>query len=259
MGVHDDPDLNPRGIFENAARRRVESVQFLAEYLAKKRPRKVKTFMRNYKVLETFAAYRETPKYYMIIAVDYIRRRALALARQWVEVGRLDLADHVFDLELEDIGRAEADPSLDIRAIARANRAYYAQFNPHNDPPVLIDSRGWIPTLAPQPLKENELVGTPVSPGIVVGPVKVLRRADEKPILPGDILVTRATDPGWTTLFLNAGGVLLESGGTLQHGASVARESCKPCIVGIDRVTKILTDGQIVEMDGSTGVVRILE
>jgi len=101
-------------------------------------------------------------------------------------------------------------------------------------------------------------VGTPVSSGVIVGKVKVLKRADEKTILPGDILVTKATDPGWTTLFINAGGVLLESGGTLQHGASVAREMGKPCIVGIEDVTKSLKDGQTVELDGNTGVIKIL-
>jgi len=71
--------------------------------------------------------------------------------------------------------------------------------------------------------------------------------------------VTKATDPGWTTLFINAGGVLLESGGTLQHGASVAREMGKPCIVGIEDVTKILKDGQLVDIDGNTGVIKILK
>jgi pyruvate,water dikinase len=101
-------------------------------------------------------------------------------------------------------------------------------------------------------------VGTPISSGIVKGPVKVLRTPDEKPILPGDILVTKATDPGWTTLFINAGGVLLETGGTLQHGASVAREMGKPCIVGIEDVTKILNDVQTVELDGATGIIKIL-
>jgi pyruvate,water dikinase len=258
MGTDDDPDLTPRGIFENAIKRRVESAQFLEDYLSKKSRRKVKAFKKKYKVLESFAAYREMPKYYVIIAVDYIRRRALAIAKRWVAAGRLDSVNQIFDLELNDISRAEKDASLDIRAIAQANRAYVAQFNPHNDPPVLIDSRGRIPTLPPRPLKENELMGTPVSPGLVIGPVKVLTRPDEKPILPGDILVTKATDPGWTPLFLNARGVLLESGGTLQHGAAVARETCKPCIVGIERVTKILTDDQIVELDGATGIIKIL-
>jgi phosphohistidine swiveling domain-containing protein len=258
MGTQENPDLTPRGIFERGAKKRVESVQFLEDHLAKKSPGKVKAFKKNYKLLENFAAYRESPKYYMIMVIDYLRRRALALGKQWVEAGRLDSADRVFDLQLDEFKRAEVDSSLDIRLLANTNRDYYAQFNPNNDPPIIIDSRGFIPKLPPQPRKDNELVGTPVSSGIVTGTVKVLKHPDEKPILPGDILVTKATDPGWTTLFINAAGVLLETGGALQHGASVAREMGKPCIVGIENVTKIIKDGQTVELDGSTGIIKIL-
>jgi pyruvate,water dikinase len=258
MEGQDDPDLTPRGIFERGVKQRVESVQFLEDYLAKQSPRKVKAFKKNYKLLENFAAYRESPKYYIIMAMDYLRRRALALGRQWVKAGRLDSVDQIFDLRLEEVIRAEAEPGLDIRTLASTNHAYYAQFNPDNAPPVIIDSRGFIPKLPPLPRKENQLVGTPVSSGSVKGPVKVLRTPNEKPILPGDILVTMATDPGWTTLFINAGGVLLETGGTLQHGASVAREMGKPCVVGIEDVTRILNDGQIVELDGTTGTIKIL-
>ena len=67
----------------------------------------------------------------------------------------------------------------------------------------------------------GELVGVPISAGVVQGTVKVLHRADEKKLLPGEILVTRATDPGWTPLFIHAGGIILEIGGALQHGAVV--------------------------------------
>jgi phosphohistidine swiveling domain-containing protein len=253
-----DPDLTTRGVFKRGARQRVESVQFLEDYLAKQSPRKIKTFRNTYKQLENFTAYRESPKYYIVLAVDYIRRRALTLGNQWVEAGRLGSVDQVFDLRLEEVIRAEVETGLDIRTLASTNHAYYAQFNLNNDPPVIIDSRGFIPKLPPQPRKENQLVGTPVSSGTVKGPVKVLRTPDEKSILPGDILVTKATDPGWTTLFINAAGVLLETGGTLQHGASVAREMGKPCIVGIEDVIKILKDGQTVEMDGGTGRIDIL-
>lgn len=259
MEGNDDSGLTPQAVFDSGAKRRVESVQFLEDYLAKKSPRKVKAFRKSYKLLSNFAAYRESPKYYLILVIDYLRRRALALGSQWVEAGRLDSAEQVFDLLWDEFNQAEVDASLDIRTLAKTNREYHAQFNPNNDPPVIIDSRGFIPKLPPQPRKENELVGTPVSSRSVTGKVKVLKRADEKPILPGDILVTKATDPGWTTLFINAAGVLLESGGMLQHGASVAREMGKPCIVGIEDVTKILKDDQVVNMDGATGVIKIVE
>lgn len=101
-------------------------------------------------------------------------------------------------------------------------------------------------------------MGEPISPGVVRGRVKVLHRPDEKPVAPGEILVARATDPGWTPLFVNAAGIILEVGGTLQHGALVAREYGKPCVVGIEAVTEALKDGQMAELDGTHGIVRLL-
>ena len=70
---------------------------------------------------------------------------------------------------------------------------------------------------------------------------------------------SRATDPGWTPLFINARGIILEIGGALQHGAVVAREYGIPCVSGVDGATTLLKDGQLVEVDGSNGLVRMLE
>ncbi|MDH7578083.1 MAG: PEP-utilizing enzyme [Bacillota bacterium] len=86
----------------------------------------------------------------------------------------------------------------------------------------------------------------------------MLKSPDEKPVLPGEILVAKATDPGWTPLFINAAGVILEVGGMLQHGALVAREYGKPCVSGIEDAVSVLQDGQMVEMDGLNGIVRLL-
>ena len=88
--------------------------------------------------------------------------------------------------------------------------------------------------------------------------MKVLHHPRDKPVDTGDVIVAYTTDPGWTPLFVNAAAVVLEVGGVLQHGAVVAREYGKPCVVGIDRVTAKLRDGQIVEVDGSAGVIRLL-
>ena len=71
-------------------------------------------------------------------------------------------------------------------------------------------------------------------------------------------MVTRATDPGWTPLFLNAAAVVLEVGGMLQHGALVAREYGKPCVAGISDATERFVDGQIVVVDGGSGMVKCL-
>ncbi len=97
-----------------------------------------------------------------------------------------------------------------------------------------------------------------VSPGVATGPVKVLHNSHEKPVNKGDVLVAYTADPGWTPLFINAAAVVLEVGGILQHGAVIAREYGKPCVVGIDGLTTKLRDGQSVEVDGTAGVIRLL-
>ena len=100
--------------------------------------------------------------------------------------------------------------------------------------------------------------GNTLSPGMAEGLARVVLAPEEgERLLPGEILVARATDPGWTPLFLNAEGIILEIGGILQHGALVAREYCKPCVAGIENATSILQDGQVVELDGSNGVIRL--
>ncbi|MEE9242809.1 MAG: PEP-utilizing enzyme [Mycobacterium sp.] len=75
----------------------------------------------------------------------------------------------------------------------------------------------------------------------------------------GEILVTRATEPAWTPIFMNAAGVVLEVGGPLQHGAIIAREYNLPAVSGISFVTDLIKDGDLLEVDGTNGRVRIVE
>jgi pyruvate,water dikinase len=124
--------------------------------------------------------------------------------------------------------------------------------------PNVIDSRGRILRPPPRKEKAGEMSGMAVSPGVVTGRVKVLRDPYEKFINKGDVLVAYTTDPGWTPLFVNAAAVLLEVGGILQHGAVIAREYGKPCVVGIHGLMTKLYDGQKVEVDGTAGVIRLL-
>jgi pyruvate,water dikinase len=75
----------------------------------------------------------------------------------------------------------------------------------------------------------------------------------------GQILVAERTDPGWIMLFPAAAGILVERGSLLSHSAIVARELGIPAIVSIPNLTRALTDGQWVEMDGSTGRLTFIE
>jgi pyruvate,water dikinase len=82
---------------------------------------------------------------------------------------------------------------------------------------------------------------------------------DEIASLNGDILVTSSTDPGWVVLFPTASAILVERGSLLSHSAIVSREMGIPCIVGITGLLNTVKTGDIVEMDGATGELKIIE
>ncbi|HVK38458.1 MAG TPA: PEP-utilizing enzyme, partial [Candidatus Kapabacteria bacterium] len=102
------------------------------------------------------------------------------------------------------------------------------------------------------------LTGTPCSAGVVRAIVRVVRDPALAPALDGAILVAERTDPGWVPLFAAAGGLLVERGSLLSHSAIVAREMGIPAIVAIPGLMDRLVDGELVEMDGGTGIVRRL-
>ncbi|MFZ6028143.1 MAG: PEP/pyruvate-binding domain-containing protein [Chloroflexota bacterium] len=256
LAQNHDAGSSPEAIHQKAI---AEREQAYHELLAVARKiGKAKSFEKNYRVWVSFGGFRETGKYLYVYATDIFRRRALEIGQQLARQKRLDCPGQVFDLKLADLERAEADAALDLRALAENNTAYQRRYRHVRDFPCLIDSRGKVFSAPQRRLRPDELGGEAIAPGSVRGKIKVLRTPTEKPVLPGEILVARATDPGWTPLFVNAAGVILEVGGVLQHGALVAREYGKPCIAGIENATALLHDGQTVELDGSNGIVRLL-
>jgi phosphoenolpyruvate synthase/pyruvate phosphate dikinase len=106
---------------------------------------------------------------------------------------------------------------------------------------------------------EGDLKGTGCCPGRVKAKVRVILNPDEVSSLNGDILVTSSTDPGWVTLFPSASGIIVERGSLLSHSAIVSREMGKPCIVAVTGLLKTLKTGDEIEMDGSTGEIKIIQ
>jgi len=138
------------------------------------------------------------------------------------------------------------------REAATARAAWEAQHEA--DPPTFLV--GDHPS-GPPP-SGRRLDGLGISAGRHRGRVRVLRRVgDGDGLQPGEVLVTRAVDPGWTPLFATAGAVVLEMGSVLSHGAVVAREYGVPAVVNLDGVTRQLRDGDEVTVDGTRGVVWV--
>jgi rifampicin phosphotransferase len=100
------------------------------------------------------------------------------------------------------------------------------------------------------------LTGTPGSPGIAEGPVRIVRDAYEFGRLgPGEVLVAPYTHPAWTPLFQRAAAVVVDSGGAASHAAIVAREYGIPAVMGTADGTSRLTDDQVIRVDGNRGIV----
>ena len=252
----DDEDFNPEAVH----RRRVKERRRAYEALMSRSGwfRRI-LLQRIHRIIELFAGTRDTPKYHIVLFNYAFRQRVLIEGQHLVRVGRLDTAEDVFDLTLDDLEAAANNSSMDLLKVREARTRFLKILRTQvTEFPNVIDSRGRILRPPPRKEKAGEMSGMAISPGMVTGPVKVLRNPHEKSVNKGDVLVAYTTDPGWTPLFVNAAAVLLEVGGVLQHGAVIAREYGKPCVVGIDGLMTKLNDGQRVEVDGTAGVIRLL-
>lgn len=249
---------NPQQKFEKNQQESRTAYEYLYKKILKKSPAKAKQFEKQYHIFETFGGYRETHKFYLIFVINIIREKILQKAKILYEAGRLQTPNQIFDLTLEDIDNALNNKSSNLIEHAKKNTLFRNRLLRIPQLPTIIDSRGSILRPPARAIRSGEIIGTAISPGIIQGPIKVLHSPNEKPLYKGEILVARATDPGWTPLFVNAAAVILEVGGVLQHGALVAREYGLPCVAGIEGATNLWTDGSMVEIDGSAGTVRLI-
>ena len=253
------------GVFDpyEMQKTRVEEREAAFEQLRAVLPRrKARKLEKAYADLVEFHGAREYFKYHSTQVYHRIRKLLCHRAEQFVDAGRLDRADDIFVLSFADVDRAYVDPDVDLRALVAEHGATYRQQCAQvKHFPFVVDSRGRVfrPEVHDVDLPDGVTAGAPVSGGVARGPVKVMNDPFEKDLEPGDVLVAVTTDPGWTPLFINAAAVILEIGGELQHGALVAREYGKPCVSGIFNAVRRFEDGQLVEVDGNTGHVTLIE
>jgi pyruvate,water dikinase len=144
--------------------------------------------------------------------------------------------------------------------IAQRREAYQRELRRRQIPRLLLsDGRAFYEGLASAEDSSESIVGSPVSPGVAEGNVRVVLDPRSATLEPGEILVCPGTDPSWTPLFLSAGALVMETGGMMTHGSVVAREYGIPAVVGVHAATTRLHTGQRVRVDGSKGIVAVLE
>ena len=218
-----------------------------------------------------------TPDHHFYIdqgANAHVRLVLIAIGRKLVEEGRLDQPDDVLFLRYNElrmlIGDAAAVDARGIVAKRRAEREAAKKIQPRNWVGTVTPSQLAFPYLVnwgypdrfyqEQSADDARITGIAGSPGVVEGTARVVMTIDEfDDVTDGDILVCQMTNPAWVVLFTKIAGLVTDTGGTTSHPAVLSREFGIPAVVGTSGATRVVSTGDRIRVDGSKGVVEILE
>jgi phosphohistidine swiveling domain-containing protein len=248
----DDSDAAPDAVFARGGSVAQQMIESLVGRAGPVRRPLVRFALRRARRL---AGLRELPKYFIVVALAQVRGHLVAVGEELAAAGSIATAEDVFFLDLVE-ARAGLD-GIDLREVVACRRdAYQAELRRRRIPRVLL-SDGTEPESAATPVgtADGSLSGTPASAGVVTGHARVILDPLGAHLVPGEILVAPSTDPGWTPLFLTAGGLVMEMGGANSHGAVVAREYGIPAVVGVPDATAHIVTGQRITVDGTAGTV----
>jgi rifampicin phosphotransferase len=203
---------------------------------------------------------RESPKFFAVRAMGIARSALLDVGHEFVEAGTLEQADDLVFLQLSELESLSRDEPQDWKGLIAGRRlAYQRELRRKQSPRVLVsDGRAYYEGIGAETDTAEAITGSPVSPGVVEGIVRVVLDPREAQLAPGEILVCPGTDPAWTPLFMAAGGLITEVGGMMTHGSVVAREYGIPAVVGVHQATIRLKDGQRIRLDGTEGKILVL-
>ncbi|MER6830585.1 PEP/pyruvate-binding domain-containing protein [Streptosporangium sp. NPDC000563] len=255
----EDPALAPDALFATGAAEATLMIKTLSGRAGGLRGRFVRFALGRTRAL---AGLREMPKYALITALAAMRAELLAVGVELAARGLLADADDVFFLTFREARQALDLPSsggatrpAPAELVARRREEAARELRRRHVPRVLL-SDGTEPEAVgvPAPV-DGALTGTPASAGTVTGVARVVLDPVGAHLEPGEILVCPSTDPGWTPLFLTAGGLVMEMGGANSHGAVVAREYGIPAVVGVRGATEHIVTGQEITVDGASGTV----
>ena len=268
----DDPALAPDRQFAKAAReadaqveRLVAAARQRGRLTGRLRGSLVRAALRRTRL---FAGLRELPKYLLVEALAAVRQQLAAVGGELAAAGAIDAADDIFFLDLAEAHRGLGGVALQD-VVEQRREAYQAELGRRHIPRVLLSDgtepeavqtdagRGLAAAGGPAGAdgSAGRLSGTPASAGIVTAPARVILDPQGAHLEPGEILVAPSTDPGWTPLFLTAGGLVMEMGGPNSHGAVVAREYGIPAVVGVPDATARIATGHSITVDGAAGTV----
>ncbi|GAA0937214.1 PEP/pyruvate-binding domain-containing protein [Actinocorallia libanotica] len=247
-----DPSQAPDRRFAAAARTAEEKIDELVRRARRERPVRAALAGFLLRRARAVSGLRELPKFTWIHLLYETRRQLLLIGASLAGRGLLDRPDDIMFLDLREAREAVAGTAMRETAAAR-RAAYERERRRRHVPDVLLSDGTDVGALLPP--REGALTGMPGAAGTVTGPARVLLDPSSARLEPGEILVAPSTDPGWTPLFMTAGGLVTETGGPNSHGPTVAREYGIPAVIGVAHATREIRTGQRITLDGAAGTV----
>ncbi|NOY09074.1 MAG: hypothetical protein GXP33_09550 [Spirochaetes bacterium] len=277
----DDPEMAPDVVFKRGVKAAEIAGKELEQAVRKfkggfLKSRLVRFAISRYRAL---GGLREAPKFFAIRIMGIIREGLLDSGQDLAAAGLIEKRDDLFYLRLKELDKLRQLVEKGIsktsdewkrawmiirQKIARRREVYKLELRRKQIPRVIMSDGtayfgGVNSNKSDSPVNSSvSIIGDPVSPGAVNGLVRVVLQPQDAKLKPGEILVCKGTDPAWTPLFLIAGGLVMEIGGIMTHGSIVAREYGIPAVVGVDQATTRLKTGDRVNVNGSTGVVEVI-
>ena len=238
---------------------KIAAQEFVKEVEVKHGKMKGKIVKRLIRVLRNVLPIREHPKYLIMKLILIFKKAILEEAKILVDNGKLMQEKDIFYVGYWELYQAVQNDDSLIKLVEQ-RKEDYNNFRKLRAPRVLTSQGEEIKAdYKRENLPKDAFPGMAVSSGVVEGIAKVILDPMIASLNKGEILVAPFTDPGWTPLFINAAGLVMEIGGLLTHGTVVAREYGIPAVVGITDATKKIKTGQKIRVDGNTGVVTIIE
>lgn len=253
-----DPDAELR-VQEEKRERRTEEVE------ARLGPLQRRKFRSLLKAAHDGIAGRERAKSQWVRSTHSIRLIVREAGRRLVERGVLGEVDDIFYMRLRDLREAMAGkPRPDMRELVAGYKQTKALCERVETPERFVGKPDawWRDDAAHAPAtttaENGVLRGIPVSPGRVTARARVIKELqDDIDLEPGEVLVCPFTDAAWTPLFFNAAAVVMDLGGPLSHGSTVAREYGLPAVVNVKTGTQVIRNGQQITVDGTRGEVTL--
>ena len=177
-------------------------------------------------------------------------------------LGRLSSQDDIFYLTIEARADLLAGRSNDWKERIQACRAERDRHATINVPDTIQDWRETVrgAEVSSRVASEGMFRGIPISGGQVVGPVRFVGSMEDwSRVCRGDILVVSVIDPGMAPLFAVAAGLIAEMGGTLSHGAIIAREYGLPAVANVSGIIARLKEGNRISLNADRGEIVVHE